>query len=452
MLLSSPTLLDTFGPRLRSTISVWTTNPRTSSDLPSDSSGIPITRVSITLVRTRCPGVPVKLCTCRARLSLSDASIVTAVSFCCRRAFSCWVAAAICSRSSGVDTVVHARGATRYACSLQVPALDPSFDRSSWLATTFPHDTLVTCVPWSSHRSARFPWDTKVYGSATILWVSAHDVTRRTCTLFFCADERSLWATTRDVVSRQSTLHRDDHMWSDRKKELVHFSICACHPWLRVARGGLRIVTHTFRKIMEIVEEFFEKSYNNNGKLEIVDDFAWRTQNFGHLQRFRIFMFFFVCAPSFSIFIFFICSFFFFFFIFSFSNRPSRRQNSHPKKVDKFLLQKKTIVFSENLRLRVSMWWRFRFHVFFFFFFHFRSFFLKRCFFFSFFCCIPSKNSHCWHQYLSFNCRCFFRSRCSKEMPCHDDIRRDSWEWVAPLAWERAWFNSPEWRWKLSAC
>ena len=28
---------------------------------------------------------------------------------------------------------------------------------------------------------------------------------------------------------------------------------------------------------------------------------------------------------------------------------------------------------------------------------------------------------------------------------CPDDIGRDSWDWVGPLAWERACFNSPEW-------
>ena len=40
---------------------------------------------------------------------------------------------------------------------------------------------------------------------------------------------------------------------------------------------------------------------------------------------------------------------------------------------------------------------------------------------------------------------CFLRSRCSMEMWCPDDIGRDSWDWVGPPAWERAWFNSPEW-------
>ena len=40
--------------------------------------------------------------------------------------------------------VVHARGATRRAYSLQIPALDPSCDNGSRPATTFPLDTLVT--------------------------------------------------------------------------------------------------------------------------------------------------------------------------------------------------------------------------------------------------------------------------------------------------------------------
>ena len=37
-----------------------------------------------------------------------------------------------------------------------------------------------------------------------------------------------------------------------------------------------------------------------------------------------------------------------------------------------------------------------------------------------------------------FNCRCFLRSRCSMEMWCPDDIKRN--------------FNSREWGWRLLAC
>ena len=51
--------------------------------------------------------------------------------------------------------VVHARGATRGA--FQISALDPSCDRGNGPVTTFSLDTLVTSVPWSSHRSTRFP-------------------------------------------------------------------------------------------------------------------------------------------------------------------------------------------------------------------------------------------------------------------------------------------------------
>ena len=155
MLLSSPTLLDTADSRLRGTLSL---NDQSAYFIgyPWNWSGLPITRVSTTPARTRYPGVPVMLCTCCASLSCC-ASIVTAVSCCCKRAFSCWMATAICSCSSGVDMVVYARGATRRAYSLQVPALDPSCDRGSRPATTLPLDTLLTSVPWSSHRSTRLP-------------------------------------------------------------------------------------------------------------------------------------------------------------------------------------------------------------------------------------------------------------------------------------------------------
>ena len=39
---------------------------------------------------------------------------------------------------------------------------------------------------------------------------------------------------------------------------------------------------------------------------------------------------------------------------------------------------------------------------------------------------------------------CFLRSRCSMEMWCPDDTRRDSWDWVGPPVWGRACFNAPQ--------
>ena len=44
-----------------------------------------------------------------------------------------------------------------------------------------------------------------------------------------------------------------------------------------------------------------------------------------------------------------------------------------------------------------------------------------------------------------FNRWCFLRTWCSMEMWCLDDVGRDGWDWVLPLPWERARFNSPEW-------
>ena len=73
----------------------------------------------------------------------------------------------------------------------------------------------------------------------------------------------------------------------------------------------------TFRnKIMEIVEDFDEKSYNNNGKpLEIVEDFASESIFFIFLSFSIIFLHFFVFVHSF---IFFIFSLFFIFHFFNF--------------------------------------------------------------------------------------------------------------------------------------
>ena len=97
---SSPTLLDTADPRLRGTISVWTTNPRTSSDLRR--TGLAFRS---TVCRLLLPARAVLACsTCSAlavRAFLSCASVVIAVSCCCRRTFTCWMATAICSCSSG---------------------------------------------------------------------------------------------------------------------------------------------------------------------------------------------------------------------------------------------------------------------------------------------------------------------------------------------------------------
>ena len=69
MTLSSSTPLDTADPRLRSTISVLNDQSVYFIGSPSNWSGLPKTRVSTTPARTRCPVVPVMLCTCRARLS-----------------------------------------------------------------------------------------------------------------------------------------------------------------------------------------------------------------------------------------------------------------------------------------------------------------------------------------------------------------------------------------------
>ena len=139
------------------------TNPRTSSDLRR--TGLAFrSPVSTTPACTRCLGVLDMLCTCCASLSLSCASIVIVDSCCCGRAFSCWMAAATCSCSSGVDMVVYTRDSTRGACSFQVSAIDPSCDRGNRPATTFCLDALVTSVPWSSHRSTRFRETIRVTG------------------------------------------------------------------------------------------------------------------------------------------------------------------------------------------------------------------------------------------------------------------------------------------------
>ena len=92
---------------------------------------------------------------------------------------------------------------------------------------------------------------------------------------------------------------RSSHVIWQKEGTCAHFSICACHPWLRIAQSRLRIVTHTFRKIMEIFKDFVEKSYNNNGN-------PWKSQKILRvktkpLEIFWDFTFVF-CIFSFSIF------------------------------------------------------------------------------------------------------------------------------------------------------
>ena len=72
--------------------------------------------------------------------------------------------------------------------------------------------------------------------------------------------------------------------------------------------------------------------------------------------------------------------------------------------------------------------------------FHF-SFFLKKkvSFLFS---CISFK--YALLLALVAECNCFFRSRCSMEMLCLDDIGQDSWDWVGAPAWETACFSTPQ--------
>ena len=133
---------------------------------------------------------------------------------------------------------------------------------------------------------------------------------------------------------------------------------------------------------MEIVDDFDEKSYNNDRK-------PWKSWRILRLNPF-----FFICLSFFIIFLHFFIFFHFFIFLF-------------------------------------SMFFIFSFH-----FFHRKSFFF-------YFSCISFKYFLLLALASEFNC--FLRSRCSMEMWCPDDIGRDSWEWVGPPALGRACFNSPEW-------
>ena len=73
------------------------------------------------------------------------------------------------------------------------------------------------------------------------------------------------------------------------------------------------------------------------------------------------------------------------------------------------------------------------------------SFFLKKKVSSFLFSCISFKKVLLLALVSEFDCSCFFRSRCSMEMWCPDDIGRDSWDWVGPPTWVRACFNSAEW-------
>ena len=169
---------------------------------------------------------------------------------------------------------------------------------------------------------------------------------------------------------------------------------------------------------MEVVEEFDEKSYNNNGKLG----------KSSRILRVKPHFFIFLYFHHFSLSFFFIFSFFrffhFFIFLFPFLHffiSPTPLPPSFH--VYSFIF----------LFFHLSFFHFFKFFLpfyYFFMFFHFVQFFT---FYFSFF-------SYMMLQafVLGFNKRCFLRCRCSMEMWCPDDIRRDRWGWVGPPAWERA--------------
>ena len=84
-------------------------------------------------------------------------------------------------------------------------------------------------LSWRACHALHFLWE-----SLFLVWVSsqqslavvdvhsARHVPRCACALL--RTREAPWATTRDVVSRRSTLHSDHHMWSDRRKELVYTS------------------------------------------------------------------------------------------------------------------------------------------------------------------------------------------------------------------------------------
>ena len=200
----------------------------------------------------------------------------------------------------------------------------------------------------------------------------------------------------------------------------------------------------TFRnKIMEIVKDFDEQSYNNNGK---PCESSWILRV---TPNFFIFHFsFFFIFPHFSflfLFLFWVARFVLGFF--GCLHLAHRRKRGCSKSdfffglsCLHFLCQKS---FFEPSR-GVPLWPLFSFFslvyiflkkfflMFFIFFFHFFS---RKSFFFSFFLYFFQMYSIAG---ISIRVYCFLRSRCSMEMWCPDDIGRDSWDWVGPPAWERA--------------
>ena len=231
---------------------------------------------------------------------------------------------------------------------------------------------------------------------------------------------------------------------------------------------------------MEIVEDFDEKSDNNNGKtLEIVEDFACEAKflDFFIVRHFSSLFVIFRHFSSFSVMFFHVlsCSFMFF-HVLSFSFSLLGAQNlifsglnfvtisldrSHVKK--QFWGPSRVVhpfgpsfPFFPPFFSPVFFFFFFCFlffHVFSFFvhFFIFLNFLMFFIFFLHFseekvssflFSCISFKYFLLLALVSEFNC--FLRSRCSMEMWCPDDIGRDSWDWVGPPAWGRACFNSPE--------
>ena len=218
----------------------------------------------------------------------------------------------------------------------------------------------------------------------------------------------------------------------------------------------------TFRnKIMEIVDDFDENSYHNNGKPWK----SWRILRVNPFFHFSFsFMFFHVLSFSFMFFHFLSFSFIFFHFSFIFFVGCSKSvffwglnfvtislDNSNVK--NQFLGPSRVVTPLGHLLPFFPTFFFSRFLSFFFFYFFVFSFFFCSFLHFLIFECFSFS---CFSFFLYFfqiffllalvsEFNCFLRSRCSMEMWCPDDIGRDSWDWVGPPAWGRACFNSPEW-------